>query len=194
VFLLFVWVISKRLQIRFESDLNRVIQDIDTESLIALTVESFNDQYFTGIDFDLSRSLIIFSYNDEDNINPILRDRMVKIHTDGYKMPDKIEIAHRHLIPDISSEFGYAKDYFKFETNILKTIINKIQDEEGVRNLRRAIHDIISNLNLVKLLKDDDDEKESANPTLFDVTEQHVAKYVATPKSKNCALHLTMYS
>ena len=45
VFLLFVWVISKRLQIRFESDLNRVIQDIDTESLIALTVESFNDQY-----------------------------------------------------------------------------------------------------------------------------------------------------
>ena len=182
----------------FFDELDKVSKTRHGEEIINILIhmtdasqnESFNDQYFTGIDFDLSRSLIIFSYNDEDNINPILRDRMVKIHTDGYKMLDKVEIARRHLIPDISSEFGYAKDYFNFQDSILKTIINKIQDEEGVRNLRRAIHDIISNLNLLKLLEEEEDE----NKTSAIVTEHHVFKYVQTPKNKSNALHLAMYS
>ena len=43
------------------------------------------DKYFSGIDFDFGKVLFIFSYNDEKKINPILRDRMYRINTDGYK-------------------------------------------------------------------------------------------------------------
>ena len=39
--------------------------------------------------FDLSKALFIFSYNDESKINPILRDRMYRISTKGYKKEDK---------------------------------------------------------------------------------------------------------
>ena len=35
----------------------------------------FHDKYFSGIDFDLSGSLFIFSFNDKHKINPILRDK-----------------------------------------------------------------------------------------------------------------------
>jgi len=41
--------------------------------------EKFNDKYFGELDMNLSRSLIVFSYNDESMINPILKDRMVTI-------------------------------------------------------------------------------------------------------------------
>ena len=44
----------------------------------------FHDKYFSEIDFDLSKCLFIFSYNDERKVNPILRDRMYRINTSGY--------------------------------------------------------------------------------------------------------------
>lgn len=152
--------------------------------------ECFSDKYFTNIDFDLSRSLVIFSYNNEENINPILRDRMVKIKTDGYKMNDKIVILNKHLIPGILSEFGFKDDQIVFSEAILKQIILKIDDEEGVRNLKRAVHDIISNLNLVRLLTSPKDGDEEYH---VDVTEAHVTKYVNVSKRKNPESYNMMY-
>ena len=37
------------------------------------------DKYFTGIDLDLSKAFFIFSYNDSNLINRILRDRITEI-------------------------------------------------------------------------------------------------------------------
>ncbi|NDG65057.1 MAG: AAA family ATPase, partial [Planctomycetes bacterium] len=36
----------------------------------------FNDKYFNGIPIDLSKSLLIFSFNNIENISPILKDRL----------------------------------------------------------------------------------------------------------------------
>ena len=41
----------------------------------------FQDNYFPGIDIDLSKVLFIFSFNDENKINRILKDRMYVIRT-----------------------------------------------------------------------------------------------------------------
>ena len=46
LFLLFVWIISRRLQIRFESELSTTMKNLAQERLIALTVEIDNNQYF----------------------------------------------------------------------------------------------------------------------------------------------------
>ena len=61
----------------------------------------FHDKYFSEIDFDLSQCLFIFSYNDESKINPILRDRMYVIQTQGYKVDEKLVIARNYLLPAI---------------------------------------------------------------------------------------------
>ena len=60
-------------------------------SLIDATQNNnYHDKYFTEIDFDLSKALFIFSYNDEDRVNPILKDRMYRIQTQGYEQKEKI--------------------------------------------------------------------------------------------------------
>ena len=46
VFLLFVWILSRRIQIRFESELSTTMKNLAQERLIALTVEIDNNQYF----------------------------------------------------------------------------------------------------------------------------------------------------
>jgi ATP-dependent Lon protease len=45
------------------------------------------------VDFDVSKCLFIFSYNDESKINPILKDRMYRIQTKGYEAKEKLIIA-----------------------------------------------------------------------------------------------------
>ena len=55
--------------------------------------DAFFDKYFYDIPLNLSKALIIFTYNDDMRINRILRDRMIRINTDSYKNKDKISIS-----------------------------------------------------------------------------------------------------
>jgi ATP-dependent Lon protease len=133
--------------------------------------DKYQDKFFVDVDFDLSRSLMIFSYNDEHLINPILKDRMVKIKTEGYKLEEKVIIARDYLLPELYTQFK-LKDV-SIKDDVIKYIINsRIEDEEGVRNLKRALECILSNLNLNVLM--------SPEEVLFplEITEDMVNKYV----------------
>ena len=44
----------------------------------------FQDNYYPGINIDLSKVLFIFSFNDESKVNRILKDRMYVINTKGF--------------------------------------------------------------------------------------------------------------
>ena len=46
----------------------------------------FADKYFAGIKFDLSKVLFIFSYNDGNSIDRILRDRITEININGLSL------------------------------------------------------------------------------------------------------------
>ena len=119
----------------------------------------FQDNYFPGIDIDLSKVLFIFSFNDESKINRILKDRMYVIRTKGYNNKDKLQIAHNYLLPDILTTFGYTKEDIIFTDEILTEIVKQYTGgEEGVRNLKRCIENIISTLNIYHLTKSDTKE------------------------------------
>ena len=114
--------------------------------------DSFQDKYFAEIPFDLSRALIVFTYNDDGLINPILKDRMIRIQADGYSNKDKLTIAKNHLIPDILGEFNIDAASISFSDDIVKFVISRTDDEAGVRNLKRSFESIISNLNISRLM------------------------------------------
>nr|QOI90402.1 hypothetical protein HWQ62_00265 [Pyramimonas orientalis virus] len=127
---------------------------------------SFQDKYFTDIEFDLSKCLIIFTYNDNNTIDPILKDRMITIHTKDYTTQDKLQITKNHLIPSIKNEFDISN--IIIETEDIKYIIEKTEKEAGVRNLKRSIDCIISNLNLERLMAESPDKNLSINKTIID--------------------------
>ena len=109
----------------------------------------FQDNYFPGVNLDLSKALFIFSYNDESKVNKILKDRMYVIHTKGFKTDDKIKICNEYLIPDIFDTFAFDTQEIIFSDEIIKTIIEKYtHGEEGVRNLKRCIETIVSKINI----------------------------------------------
>jgi ATP-dependent Lon protease len=109
----------------------------------------FQDNYFPGVNLDLSKALFIFSYNDESKVNRILKDRMYVIHTKGFKTDDKIKICNEYLIPEIFDTFAFSKEEILFSDEIIKNIIEKYtHGEEGVRNLKRCIETIVSKINI----------------------------------------------
>ena len=114
----------------------------------------FHDKYFSELDFDLSRCLFIFSYNDETKVNPILKDRMYRIQTKGYDLKEKTKIARDYLIPSIKKEVNFNEEDIKINDETIKHIIDKYtEQEQGVRNLKRCLEIIHTKLNLYRLMK-----------------------------------------
>ena len=115
--------------------------------------DKFHDKYFSEIDFDLSKCLFIFSYNDENKINPILKDRMYNIETKGYDYKDKNIISHKYLMPKLDNELNMKSESIIIDDNNLKYIVeNYTHEEKGVRNLKRCLEIIYSKLNLYKFM------------------------------------------
>ncbi len=114
----------------------------------------FHDKYFSEIELDLSKCMFIFSYNDENLVNPILRDRMYRIRTKGYDLKEKMIIARNHILPKIREQVGFGPDDVVFPDDVLSHIIsNQAKGEEGVRNLKRSLEIVHTKLNLYRLVK-----------------------------------------
>jgi ATP-dependent Lon protease len=116
----------------------------------------FHDKYFSNVDFDLSKVLFIFSYNDESKINPVLKDRMYRIHTKGYETKEKLIIAKDHLIPKIEKNINFEVGQLVIPDETLSFIVETYTEKErGVRNLKRCLEILYTKINLYTLMKPD---------------------------------------
>jgi len=125
----------------------------------------FHDKYFSGIDIDLSKTIFFFSFNDIELINPILKDRLTIVKFKGYTLDEKIHIVKDFIIPDILKNIGFDKNDIKINIDVIKYIINKINlkdniiKEEGVRSIKKHIEELFMKINLLKLMKNNNDMK-----------------------------------
>jgi len=116
----------------------------------------FHDKYFSGIDFDLSKCLFIFSYNDESKVNSILKDRMYRIQTKGYDAKEKLIIAKDYLLPKIREQVSFTAEEVIIPDETIQYIVSNkalTKEESGVRNLKRCLEIIHTKLNLFRLVK-----------------------------------------
>jgi hypothetical protein len=116
----------------------------------------FHDKYFAEINFDLSKCLFIFSYNDESRVNRVLLDRMYRIHTSGYSTKDKVCITQNYLVPKIMDQVKFGAGDITVPQEIIEYIVEHYTEkEDGVRNLKRCLEIIYTKLNLYRLMKQD---------------------------------------
>ena len=83
---------------------------------------TFHDN-FLSIDYDLSKVLFIATANNLNSIPQPLLDRMELINVGGYITEEKIEIAHRHLVPKELQNHGIKKGAFSISKPTLQKII-----------------------------------------------------------------------
>src|SRR5882757_8598142 len=132
---------------------------------------TFNDHYLE-VDYDLSNVMFITTANTL-NIPPPLMDRMEIIRIAGYTEDEKLEIAHKHLIPHAITKHGLEANEWAIEDDALMTLIRRYTREAGVRNLEREI----SNLSR-KAVK----ELMTSKKKTVRVTAENLADYLSVPK------------
>ena len=126
-----------------------------TSILIHLTDPNMNkcfqDRYFQGVDFPLDKVIMIFSYNDNSVIDPILLDRFKEINIKPYSLNDKVNIFKEFMFKEACESIGFSTNQFEISNENIKYIINKYTLEAGVRDLKRKIEYILLNLNIDRL-------------------------------------------
>jgi len=170
--------------------------------LIHLTDRSqntqFHDRYFSGVDFDLSQCLFVFSFNDIDKVHPILRDRMSVIHCGGYTENDKKVILKDYIWPQLLDRLKFTTSDIILTDPAIKYIITEHSGEEkGVRTLIRTVEGMMTRLNMMRVMQDDSVKEYSfyvQYTTPFTLTESSVRKLLTDLAKKDPENWRAMYT
>jgi hypothetical protein len=118
--------------------------------------DTFQDKYFSGINLDLSKVLFIFSYNDPEQIDRILLDRIHRIKFDNLSLDDKKVIVSKYIIPEINKKMGFENETVQLNDEVIEYIIETYTLEPGVRKLKEVLFDLYGEIN-IELLKYSDE-------------------------------------
>jgi len=132
----------------------------------------FRDKYFNGVDIDLSRATMIFSFNDPSNVNPILLDRITTVETKHLLPNQKVYIANNYLCPSMFKEMGLPNNAISFSDELVRDLIDKYTCEGGVRKLKALLYSIARELNLANLTNEKVDGDSVSFP--FQVKPNHI--------------------
>lgn len=116
--------------------------------------DNFEDKYFSGIPIDLSKALIVFSFNDINLLDSILRDRITVIETKPYTLHEKIHIIQDYMLPEVLTDVGFDKTEMIFTPEIITYLIDTYTNEAGVRKIKEKIVEIVRDTNL-RIIHDD---------------------------------------
>jgi len=122
---------------------------------------TFHDN-FIDVDFDLSKVLFIATCNNLSTVSAPLRDRMEIIDISGYLAEEKVEIAHKHLIPKELENHGILPQKLQINKPAIKEIIESYTRESGVRELDKKIAKIMRKV--ASKVASDDNFTETISP------------------------------
>ena len=131
-----------------QTEYGREIVSILTHLTDPTQNDEFEDKYFAGIKLDLSKALIVFSFNDVDLLDPILKDRITIIKTNPLSLSEKKVIVQDYLFPQILEDVGYDKSEISINDENVENIIEEYTFEAGVRKLKEKLFELIRELNL----------------------------------------------
>jgi len=138
--------------------------------------KNFQDKYFTGVNIDVSKILFIFSYNDADQIDKILLDRIHRIKFKNLSLEEKIVIVNKYILPEINKKMGFEEVIYMID-ECIQYIIESYTLEPGVRKLKEILFDLYGEINLILLKEENITYKTPIEITIEDLEQKYLTKY-----------------
>jgi ATP-dependent Lon protease len=117
---------------------------------------------------------------------------MYNIEVESFSSRDKIEIARDYLIPRTMTKFGMDRGTINFTDDVINHIISITPKESGVRNLIRSLENIVSRLNIIRMVDTVDASSSivrkmfsvKINTFTIDVTKEMVDHLISTDRAR----------
>jgi ATP-dependent Lon protease len=108
---------------------------------------AIRDRYFQGVDLDFSRCIMVFSYNEPRNINPVLLDRLKRIRMRGPTRDEKRCITAEHIVPRVRADMA-AGVIVELSPHAVEEVVKRHENDTGMRGIEKSVHHIIGVANL----------------------------------------------
>jgi len=112
----------------------------------------FQDSYIPEIPINLSNIMFIVAMNDDNQIDPIVKDRIHLIKIESYTTEDKINIGIDYLLPIATTNIKINKKDIIINKDVMKYIITRKPIESGVRQLEKDLNTLCERINVLKHL------------------------------------------
>jgi hypothetical protein len=173
-----------------KTEQGREIIGILTHIIDSTQNRSFQDKFFMGIPLDLSKVLFVFSYNNVEDIDRILLDRIHRVRFENISMKDKVVIVREFLEPEMDRRMGWTAPRLSLCDGVIENIIERYTAESGVRKLKECLFDIWGEANLEMIrgcrgaaaaATDSMESKAMIEITMDKIESTYLAKYPELP-------------
>lgn len=151
----------------------------DPASSLLEVLDPTQNQYFTDRyleeEFDLSHVMFMVTANYMEDIPEALLDRTEIIHLSGYTELEKLDIARKHLIPEVCKSHGIAVERISVSDNMILFLIRSYTREAGVRELKRQIETIIRKIVTTIVMNHTEEET-------YTITKKLIVEYLGKSK------------
>jgi len=156
-------------------------QRFDATSTLLNILDNEQNKYFSDNyveeEFDLSNVMFILTANYLEDIKEPLKDRLEIIEISGYTEFEKLDIAKKHLLPNIINECNLDSNFIEISDEIIMKIIRNYTKESGVRELNRQLEKIVRKIVTQIVINNIKINKVIINDSWLD-------KYLGKPKYK----------
>jgi ATP-dependent Lon protease len=111
---------------------------------------NFRDRYLGPLDLDLSRSLMVFAFNDASKVSPVLMDRFQVVKTDSFDSVHQATIMRKYLLPRILADHSLPEGFVSLSDEASKEIVNAAS-AGGVRLLRSVLERVVCKVNIYNM-------------------------------------------
>jgi hypothetical protein len=118
--------------------------------------KAFQDKYFSGIDIDISKAILVFTLNDPSALSPILLNRLHLINVPDPNREDRIQIAKLHMLPEIFKNVNMTPNSVTISDKICGYLLDHYSKEDkGLRTLKGCLETIMLRLNMIRFIGND---------------------------------------
>ena len=134
---------------------NKTLRSSTTSTYLVISSILFGLTFLFSMDVpvDLSHILFVCTANNLDTIPAPLQDRMEVMEVSGYVSEEKAVITDKYLGPQAKLASGLQEADVKLTDEAIDVLIKYYCRESGVRNLKKHVEKVHSNLHLYRLAR-----------------------------------------
>jgi ATP-dependent Lon protease len=116
--------------------------------------DTFRDRFLHGLDLDLSRALLVFSFNDISKVPRVLLERMQVVYMEPFSHQAQREVVTDFLMPQALSRVGMEPGSVCLGDRALELLLERIDTSTGLRGALDVLDQLVTKTSLWLKVRD----------------------------------------